>query len=30
VHLVSKEGVRDVSMIRNRLNQICQNIPPRT
>ncbi len=30
VHLVSKEGVRDVSMIRNRLNQICQNIPPKT
>ena len=30
VHLVSKEGVKDVSMIRNRLNQICQNIPPRT
>ena len=30
VHLVNKEGVREVTMLRNRLNQICQNIPPRT
>ena len=30
VHLAYKEGVKEISMIRNRINEICQNIPPRT
>ena len=26
VHLAYKEGVKEISMIRNRINEICQNI----
>jgi len=30
VHITKKEGVKDASLIRFRLNEICQNIPPKT
>ena len=30
VHITKKEGIKDASLIRFRLNEICQNIPPRT
>ena len=30
VHLTKKEGVKDASLLRARLNEICEKIPPKT